>query len=165
MQKQKEQRRRKLLMGMPLNRLRSLPVGRAVKLRYLLMDTLPGRRRCPLMEMPVHRLLCLPVEMKIFRPAARECLPAVRRIFRPMEMCQGYRQARVRPAPRRAGRIIPGMALRSSMDRSSMDRSRAGTMDKFLREECLHMAGSLMEPIPICPLRSVTTAEPWRRLL
>ena len=165
MQKQKEQRRRKLLMGMPLNRLRSLPVGRAVKLRYLLMDTLPGRHRCPLMEMPVHRLLCLPVEMKIFRPAARECLPAVRRIFRPMEMCQEARQARVRPAPRRAGRIIPGMALRSSMDRSSMDRSRAGTMDKFLREECLHMAGSLMEPIPICPLRSVTTAEPWRRLL
>ena len=153
MQKQKEQRRRKLLMGMPLNRLRSLPVGRAVKLRYLLMDTLPGRHRCPLME------------MKIFRPAARECLPAVRRIFRPMEMCQEARQARVHPAPRRAGRIIPGMALRSSMDRSSMDRSRAGTMDKFLREECLHMAGSLMEPIPICPLRSVTTAEPWRRLL
>ncbi len=64
------------------------------------------------------------------------------------------------PAPRRAGRIIPGMALRSSMD-----RSRAVTMDKSLREECLHMAGSLMEPTPICPLRSVTTAEPWRRLL
>lgn len=162
MQKQKEQQRRKLLMGMPLNRLRFLPVERAVKLRYLLMDILPDRHRYLLMEMPVRRLLCLPVEMKIFRPAARECLPTARRILRPMEMCPARpaRQAQVRPVPRRVGRIIPGMALRSSMN-----RSRAGTMDKSPREEYLHMASSLMEPTPICPLRSVTTAEQWRRLL